>query len=326
MSGVTILYSVLDQGEPHFHRLGRRTLFGAHIHPYSSSGGRKQLPTSSLGQETVLSLPDGWTVRAQGERGTCVAHAAVACAEYTLFAAKQPSVDLSEQFVHFEIKEAQRAAGIVTSRTWLREAADVLSAKGVCAEEDCPYDPAVSAAAPDGTPPSRNAANAATRTRFAPALWARPDLEAADDPGAAYWAMEALRAGKAVAMTIPVQAMPTPFAGADNWNTRLARLEGVVGDPREPWDPTVDEVPVADGHAVCIIGFTPTTEVTGGGWFIVRNSWGLEWASNVPSMQPFAVRALPGRGYGAVSAQYVDRFCSELMTLEFAEPPGSGRP
>ena len=36
--------------------------------------------------------------------------------------------------------------------------------------------------------------------------------------------------------------------------------------------------PNRGGHALCIVGYEDDPSVPGGGFFIVRNSWGEDWA------------------------------------------------
>jgi hypothetical protein len=58
--------------------------------------------------------------------------------------------------------------------------------------------------------------------------------------------------------------------------------------------------------------FQPDASEPGGGWFIFRNSVGLNWASGIsPSVEPPHV---PARGYGAISATYVEGHCWEYFS------------
>ena len=40
--------------------------------------------------------------------------------------------------------------------------------------------------------------------------------------------------------------------------------------------------PVAGGHAMCLIGYQDDATAPGGGFFILRNSWGPSWGSTCP--------------------------------------------
>jgi len=110
-----------------------------------------------------------------------------------------------------------------------------------------------------------------------------------------------------------VQVLPLS-SGVTNWTRRLGRYHGIVADP---------EGDCIEGHAVCIIGYLKDPKVAGGGWFICRNSWGLEWASEANAAQPFAIPGLPGRGYGVISVEYLDTHCSEIFTVVGRADTGS---
>jgi hypothetical protein len=64
------------------------------------------------------------------------------------------------------------------------------------------------------------------------------------------------------------------------------------------------------GHAVCLIGYQDNAQYPGGGYFIVRNSWGLDWASQSPY----------GPGYGTIPYQYIASENWEANTI----PTGPG--
>ena len=53
-------------------------------------------------------------------------------------------------------------------------------------------------------------------------------------------------------------------------------------------------------HEMLIVGFEDDRMVAGGGWFIVRNSWGSDWGKD---------------GYGRVPYAYVECFCTEAGTI-----------
>lgn len=301
---------VHDHGGAHALRRARLRQFGAQVgapHPRAAEDAPARC------DRPLDVMPSAvWPVRWQGERGACVAMAAAACAEHAVFLATGALPALSPQFIDFQTRGQQRDEGIFSSRVWLAEAAKVLAEQGVCEEADCPYDPAMTARRPNGVPPTDAARRIARRRCFTVRNW---DVRQGDRH-AAGWALAGLAAGQAVAMAIPVQAEPLDADGLDNWNVPLSWSHGRIADPLTPWNPAPRDGPLAEGHAVCLTGYTPHAAAPGGGWFIVRNSWGLGWASEVPSAQPFAIAQLPGRGYGAISARYVNSFCSELMTLK----------
>jgi hypothetical protein len=107
-----------------------------------------------------------------------------------------------------------------------------------------------------------------------------------------------------VAVSLPVFRDAVAPRG-NNWNTPVGTLYGRVLDP----PPTAV---VVGGHAVCVTGFQPDLGEPAGGYFIIRNSWGgTLWGSRLPAAGYHA----PERGYGQVSATYVDRFLWEMCRL-----------
>ena len=99
--------------------------------------------------------------------------------------------------------------------------------------------------------------------------------------------------GRPVAISLPV--FTDPYSKLDNWTTAVGYTFGRVLDPA-PF--TV----VTAAHAICITGFQPDPNERTGGWFTFRNSWGKTWAQM-------------NRGYGCVSATYVDKFCLEIAMM-----------
>lgn len=285
----------------------RHARLGAKVHPELGGGPISDRPLN-LGASVFLDLPANWHIRSQGERGTCVAFAAVACAEYHLNATQADITSLSEEFVYAMMKQAQASSGQTSDRTWLKEAAEIMETSGVCLESFYPYDPLGPVTA-SPTPASPDAIADALQRRFKVEIHSHPDRL---QSGPAHRIVDWLRQGIPVAISIPVQVTLPPTDGILNWGTQLACYYGIVADPTGESD---------DGHAVCITGYLSDPHATGGGWFICRNSWGLAWSSETPSTQPFAIDALPGRGYGAISAGYVEQLCSEtLIVTELVKP------
>jgi hypothetical protein len=66
----------------------------------------------------------------------------------------------------------------------------------------------------------------------------------------------------------------------------------------------VGNEPVTGGHAVCLVGYQDTAASPGGGYFIVRNSWGTGWAYQSPY----------GAGYGTIPYQYIANDAMEAIT------------
>jgi hypothetical protein len=100
------------------------------------------------------------------------------------------------------------------------------------------------------------------------------------------------------------------FAGRNsltstNWSTTSALVYGkVINPPRRAI--------TVGAHAVCVTGFVPDDTEPKGGYFIFRNSWGVDWSSAAPDP---ANTYSPEPGYGQVSATYVDQYLWEMCSL-----------
>ena len=101
-----------------------------------------------------------------------------------------------------------------------------------------------------------------------------------------------LRRQRCVAVSIPV---------FNSWYlSRETRRTG------ELTNPVPNEMRVG-GHAICLVGFVdlPDSPEIDGGRFILRNSWGTDWALDSPY----------GAGYGTIPYSYIAKFCREAYTI-----------
>lgn len=74
-----------------------------------------------------------------------------------------------------------------------------------------------------------------------------------------------------------------------------------TGVIRMPMAPEGTRNPIAwleSAHALCMVGYQDDETVPGGGYFIVRNSWGPDWATQCPD----------GRGYCWLPYDYLQRY------------------
>jgi hypothetical protein len=192
-------------------------------------------------------------VRNQGERGTCVAHAVCAMAECLLYRSTGERLDLSEQFLYWN---AKRIDGKPNKKgTLIRAAAELSVSDGNCLEQTWPY---VSQPVPGNEgqgPPPGGAAPEATNRRLSSAV-PLPDRS----PQAI---REALDEGKPVALSIPVY---------QNWYGNPAvNSSGEIPMP-------LPKSKLKSGHAMCAVGYGSDPDMAGGGAFVLRNSWGTDWA------------------------------------------------
>ncbi len=241
-----------------------------------------------------------WPVRDQWRRGTCVAHALVACCEH-LGGLVGAYADLSEQYLFARCKQSDGAAQ--ADGTWIDTARDIVAGDGVCAEEHLRYNPEPISGdigqAGSITPQAVATARAQATQAFKYAAFNAPPAS-----GACRVVLDGLDAGRVVALAVPV--FKDPISNVTNWTDSSAWEHGEVRNPL----PSM----VADGgHAVAVTGFEPDASAgCGGGWFIFRNSWGEEWAER--GGQPGLGRS-PARGYGYLSAYYVETYAWEVCYL-----------
>jgi hypothetical protein len=227
-----------------------------------------------------------WPVRYQGLRGTCVAHAVVASLEQAE-GRSSGALDaaLSEQFLFWAAKVHGGDPHPESDGTFIHHARAGLKKVGVCVAEQWPYSsvvgPSVTYAA--ANVPSADVLNAAKT---------RQSKESTKLAGAAE-VLRALEKRHTVALSLPV--FRDPEGVGNNWLTTTAIEDGEVLDPQENSE-------CIGGHAVCVTGFIPADDEDLGGYFVVRNSWGLTWGKTT------LLQGLSSPGYGRVSASYVERY------------------
>ena len=185
-------------------------------------------------------------VRYQGSRSTCVAHATAAVREY-LLGDQSTGANLSEQFIYWACKERDGFAG---PGTWIKTAMGVLQELGVCPEPVWPYNSALIANNEGQGPPPANAAGAAAPNRIV--SFSQLNATWVDS------LRTALAAGSPVAFSVSVfESCQRPYG-----------FRG--GDMRLP----LPNEQIWAAMPCAWSAMWTTTEVPGGGYFIVRNSWG----------------------------------------------------
>lgn len=228
------------------------------------------LPSNS----PLVSLIDAWMspIRNQQNRGACVAFTATACLEYyqNRFC-HQLGIDLSEQFVYWDM--------VTTSKGQHALAAcyPLLKSNGACREATWPYY-ANELPGNDSQGPAP-----ASALREAPAYRCRQALQLAA-PRSVQAIKSSLDKARPVGIAIPVY---------DSWySSPVVRKYGNITVP------LAGEVPEKIGHAVTLVGYEDHAEFAGGGYFIVRNSWGQLWGT----------QSAFGSGYGTIPYKYIERF------------------
>ena len=220
-------------------------------------------------------------VRDQGRRGTCVAFAGAALREYLT---GRGDCDLSEQLLYWSCKERDGYPG---EGTYLHAGVEALLETGICLEADWPYNPS-SVDGNEGQGPPPGGARAAAMEFVmdeALCLVPRPSAPKALRPFKVFLGGESPRP---VALAVPL---------FDSFFSQPTRRTGRVIMP-------LPGESVRGGHAMCIVGYKDDQAVPGGGFFIVRNSWGEGWAYNCQY----------GPGHALLPYRYVEDHCWEAYS------------
>ncbi len=216
------------------------------------------LPTELLPPEIDLSASLTPPMH-QGKRNTCVAFTLAAL--YQL--ASGDTTDLSEQFLYWACKERDGIPGDVGTRPDV--AMKALTEAGICAEPTWPYNPQPDNANAGQGPPPAAAPNEARQRRIA-SFTALPSKNL-------YRIQAALAKGQAVLFGLPINEHWTSA-----WQSRT------LGRVRQPLPGEAS----LGGHAMAAVGYRDDPDAPGGGYFIVRNSWGTDWGSENPDGPGYA--------------------------------------
>jgi hypothetical protein len=233
--------------------------------------GGPQPPGPPPPPQVTVSLIDTYmsAIRDQGLRGTCTAFAGVACLEYYQRRFGGHTSDLSEQFAYWNM--VTNTGGHALVPMFQR-----LQADGTCTEFMWPYyRQEIAGNDAQGEPPP-GAIDQARAYRPKAVLQIAPR-----DVGAI---RSAIAGFHPVAIGIPV--FPSWYESA------VVRKYGNITVPLP------GEVPEKIGHAITLVGFEDNPDYAGGGYFIVRNSWGHNWAT----------AGVFGPGYGTIPYRYIANF------------------
>ena len=225
-------------------------------------------------------IPKMTVIKNQHSRGTCVAFACVAVREF--LAESKP--DFSEQFLYWkcdELDDVPEEPGTTVENGFI-----ALKTAGVCLEKTWLYNP-ISIPGNEGQgPPPANAKNEAEKYKLINMIDLDENsvqefkmcLKGTDDVP-----------GRPIAFGIPVY---------NSWRQSMAvQLSGQITMP-------LPDEEVVGGHAMTIVGYQDDSSVPGGGFFIIRNSWGVLWGTTCPY----------GAGYGTIPFKYITQYCWEAYT------------
>ncbi|MGJ8560308.1 MAG: C1 family peptidase [Litorimonas sp.] len=235
-----------------------------------------------------------WPTREQGERGTCVAFSVTAALELARYRDNGQAPDLSEQYLYWAVKHHGLDPWPDESGTGHEHVAKAASQHGVCREHHWTYNPNTIVGSVSQDPPPNGAVVAAQQSGTAQLT---VQIHQANS-GHARTVLDLLRAHGGVAIAMPVYARRKH--GLSNWNVPGFERYGKILNPPPGW--------VHDGdHAVFVTGFVPDPDEPTGGHFIIRNTWGPDWAWDLPHKDALA----PQTGYGQISATYIDLYLWE---------------
>jgi len=217
-------------------------------------------------------------VRDQGQRGTCVAFGSVALREFLL----DDRCDLSEQFLYWACKELDGHPG---PGTYIHTAMSAFAQYGVCLQPLWPYNPQQMDDEGQGPPPDR-ASQGARLYRLESSRTIEPNL--------------VIHYKSVLAGDATIRGMPVTFGSLvfNSWYmSSETHRTGKITLPLPGEKPS-------GGHAWCVVGYVDDENVPGGGYFIIRNSWGTSWAVDSPE----AV------GHALMPYEYVERYTFEAFT------------
>ena len=232
-------------------------------------------------------MPD---IRDQGGRGTCTAFASVALCEF----AEGCETPLSPQFLYWATKE--RDGNNHEDGASLDTVQETLFEDGVCEESLWPYESeplldddgyldAGQGPAPEEAVEDAQDHRVSCRPLSPNAVRKYRKILAAGTPVVV--GLTTFRSWTTNLMTRETGRVPLPYMRQDE-NGRWQLLEEPSG-----------------GHAMCLVGYVDDASVAGGGYFIVRNSWGEDWASECEE----------GAGHALIPYRYVALFCHSAFTL-----------
>jgi len=209
--------------------------------------------------------PQQSTVKNQGNRGTCVAHASMAALEI----AYNKALNFSENYAYYKFLGSSPATVCNDPGLKTIDAADLMTTHGMCEEKYWAYVTSLAGLGcpnPQGWPITTCANNAKYQVTGHQKLYRN---DAADDKGAYInnpkYLEVLLFVGRNIVFGTHVAGWPSGGQGVIDVKT------AANGQP----------LPSVGGHAMLIVGYNRNGDSTiGGGYFIVKNSWGTGYGAS----------------------------------------------
>lgn len=230
-------------------------------------------------------------VKAQGMRGTCVAHTAAACLEAELIKKGKTTskIDLSEQYLYWACKKIDGSPK--SEGTFIEYAVEVLLngvskeklAGGICTEKEWAYNP---------LPVTGNEAQGPLSKPAQNMFKANKQHRAINYTQLKHDSIKAIKNALASGHCVGLSVYTYHF-----WTDDFAWREGTISLPIgiEP-----------DGaHAVCLVGYRDNDASHSDGYFIFKNSWDRTWGYGRPDP-----------GFGSLPYRYILKESIEAYTLE----------
>lgn len=223
------------------------------------------------GVNYVKQLPP---IRSQGEdRSTCTAFAVTCVNEFKHYRSSFQKTDLSEQYLFYQTKilENDNDCG-----SWVKNVIQIVGETGQCRESTWSYNPNPPCVQYSGKP-----SNADTEA----SLFKNTFIEVSSSDVGSF--KQYISAKSLIAISFKV---------FNSWYSDQSKIrDGLITMP------VPEENPFPQGHSVAIVGYQDDSDTPGGGYFIIRNSWGTEWGA----------KNYYGSGYGIAPYEYIEKYCME---------------
>lgn len=266
-------------------------------------------------------LRNEWEPLDQRSRGTCTAFAVAACMEL-MHLRKGNKISFSTQFIYWNMREKFPDPSIPywnEGATRAGQALKVIEDFGCCTKEKLDYPNTYDPENISGPPPDDRANEEAKKFKAKAIDYYLLDLHGKRRK-LAEAIIDHLNDGRPVAVGVPMYRIKD-VAYPDGFTNNDTLITGIVKGPPALCALGLDIIPErVSAHQICIVGFQLDSKADGGGWFIFKNSWGYAFATSPKAELDRASKPkppfVPGRGYGAISAAYLNEFCWEYLCID----------